>query len=361
MNRQLFINGNAKYPVSTDTLDFIQKQIFLTARLCSLAGSNVIITLATATTDGLVVIDGELLPLLRGTEKSHIQVVETKQSIVAGPQTFQDVRIVRHAEYAYSGTAVSSFTTIQSVVQLMTRIGTVENTYMAESAIRALVQSVQDTLQSGIDTTNRNLSTTTFNLTGLTSRVQTIENNYKTAAQIDDLLAANAQHHLPKGSIVDWYGTCRAAYVPYGFVPCGMFGEDLQNDTQRNSELAAWQSKYHGGITISRTGTNGAFLKITVCCGQEVPDLTDRFIVQAGHNYNLRKTGGRDSVSLTTGEIGLSGIDGRSWSSGGSAASDFKLVKFSGVDTENEFTNFAAGYHENRPPFYALYKLIKVI
>lgn len=389
MNQQLFINGQAKFPVSTEALDFIQNQIFLTARLCSLAGQNVIITPATATTDGLVVINGELLPLLAGTAKQYIQIVETKQSIVAGTQTFTDVRIIRHAQYANSGTPVSQFTTIDNIVRLMQRISAVEGTYMTETDIRSLVQSVRTAL-----------TTTNSNLSSLTTRVQTVENNYKTAAEITELLNANAQHHLPKGSIIDWYGTADFNHIPYGYAPCGCFfagsASQFSPDGAGTQEIAKWKSRY-SNIQIATLAINGGSkigIRIYSCNSQTVPDLTDRFIVQAGGNYSLGNTGGDNEITLTTQQMPQH-IHGRgTWNSKGG----FKVVDQAGGITQTgafvlknrEDSDLKSGGatdnwrvtvdydwaraltgslgtaggsqpHENRPPYFALYKLIKVI
>lgn len=397
MNQQLFINGQAKFPVSTETLDFIQNQIFLTARLCSLAGQNVIITPATATTDGLVVINGELLPLLAGTAKQYIQIVETKQSIVAGTQTFTDVRIIRHAQYANSGTPVSQFTTIDNIVRLMQRISTIEDNYLTETAIRALVQTVQT-----------NLNTTNGNLTSLASKVNTLEATYMTRTAIEDALAANAQHHLPKGSVIDWSHNGYIAYddVPYGYIPCGkvIIGmTNSMNATQLSNELNKWRNHYSDvhitNSTITKKNIDNIFvqynyIQIIKANGVDIPDLTDRFIVQAGHNYSLGNTGGDNEITLTTQQMPQH-IHGRgTWNSQGG----FKVVDLAGgltkagafTEKNRESTNIRASGsddnwrvtveydwakglsgslgtaggsrpHENRPPYYALYKLIKVI
>ena len=389
MNQQLFINGQAKFPVSTEALDFIQQQILLTARLASIAGTNVIITPATTTADGLVVINGELLPLLAGTAKQYIQIIETKQSIVAGTQTFTDVRIIRYAQYANSGTPVSQFTTLDTIVRLMQRITAIEGTYMTETAIRTLVSAVQT-----------NLNTTNSNLTSLTSRVQTIENNYKTAAQITELLNANAQHHLPKGSIIDWYGTADCDHIPYGFVPCGCFfaglASQFASDGAGTREIAKWKAKY-SGIQIGSYPINNASIigiRIYSCNSQTVPNLTDRFIVQAGGSYTLGNTGGDKEVTLTKEQMPQH-IHGRgTWNSQGGfkvvdqAQGITKAGAFSEKNRENTSIkasgssdnwrvtveyDWAQGLtgslgtaggsqpHENRPPYFALYKLIKVI
>ncbi|MBO4689601.1 MAG: hypothetical protein J5621_01870 [Paludibacteraceae bacterium] len=371
MDIQNFKNGNHRFPVSTDALDFMQNQIFLAAKLASIAGTNVIVKPATSSQDGLVIIGGELLPLQKGTAKSYINIVETPESITAGTITFDNVRIRRVAQYATSGYAVSNFTTLDTIVSIMGRVSAIEGSYMTETAIRALVASSQNTLQNAINTTNNNLNTTNSNLNTaiaqhnlLANRVTNIENTYKTAAQIDVLLAANAQHHMPKGSIIDWYGTCRAANVPYGFVPCGIVCKGL-SESAVNAEVTEWRNKYPNNITVSSVYSKGWALKITECNGQVVPDLTNRFIVHAGCDYLLGDTGGKDSVKLTSAQSGqpgsrihtLSQTTGKAYP--GTAANQHDCVNTLTWGTEN--AQDAVSSHENRPPYYALYKLIKVI
>jgi microcystin-dependent protein len=259
----------------------------------------------------------------------------------------------------------------------MQRISAIEGNYLTETAIRQLVTAVQnnlDTTNSNLNTTNSNLNTTNSNLQALRSRVQTIEQSYKTAAEITELLNANAQHHLPKGSIIDWYGTCRAANIPYGFVPCGMFGKDLTTDAQRNNEKAAWEAKYPNSINIVRTGTDGAYLQINACLGQTVPVLTDRFIVQAGHDYLLGASGGVNSVTLTKEQCALpshthpykADYKGNLSDAESATGAIVRRKEHSSNITNATSMNYAkqdtaAQSHENRPPYFALYKLIKVI
>lgn len=275
MNQQNFINGLAKFPVSTETLNFIQEQILLTARLASIAGANVIITPATTTTDGLVVVNGEILPLRKGTAKQYIQVVETKQSIVAGTQTFTDVRITRYAQYANGGTSVSNFTTLDNIVRLMARINAIETTYMTKTDIQSLVQGVET------------------NLASLSTIVKTIENNYKTTTQINELFEASAKHYLPKATVIDWYGAnLTVNTVPEGFVPCGYFA---CSETEEN----LWKKKFSNINTKNKIINGTRYVYICQANGQSVPDLTDRFVVQAGCSYAKGKAEGKPTATLT--------------------------------------------------------------
>ncbi|MGN0832285.1 MAG: hypothetical protein ACI4RD_01385 [Kiritimatiellia bacterium] len=109
--------------------------------------------------------------------------------------------------------------------------------------------------------------------------------------------------------------------------------------------------------------------------GVKTPDLRSRFIVGAGSGYALGATGGKDSVTLTTsqmpshrhyyvGDDQLAYIDSAydcstPWTSttkGYDASS-----KLSG-DSKVYRTNAVGGdqAHENRPPYYALYFIMRV-
>ena len=319
MNTQSFINDGQKFPLSTESLNFIQEQIKLVYGLTDLAGANVIIKDSTATKDGLVIFDGELLPL-KGTHNAYISLVQSKETLSIGDFS-ENVRTLRVAVY---GNRPDS------------------------SAIR----NVPSSSFSGI----------------------------KNILTLMDELKEAKKHHMPKGSIIDWYGECRAANIPYGFVPCGWFGVDLSMDGI-HSELQAWKSKYPNNITIQQTYSDGRRLHISVCNGVAIPDLTDRFIVQAGHTYECGATGGLNKVSLVFKEMpkhrhgneatkngsasGSSDDYTNNYSSwaGGSDDTRYGSNGWSGgtIDQKGDENANKGTAHENRPPYFALYKLIKVI
>ena len=386
MDIQNFKNGNHRFPVSTDALDFMQNQIFLAAKLASIAGTNVIVKPATTSQDGVVIIGGELLPLQKGTAKSYINIVETPESITAGTITFDNVRIRRVAQYATSGYAVSNFTTLDTIVSIMGRVSAIEGSYMTETAIRTLVTSTQNTLQSA--------------LTALTTRVGTIESNYKTAAQINELLDANAKHHLPKCSVIDWYCAGYIAFdkVPDGFVPCGKVIIGKTSDfsaSALSNEHSKWRNKYPGiGLntgTVTKSSVAYAYIQVTQCNSIDIPDLTDRFIIQAGYNYDKFSHGGTDgTVTLEIKnmpshkhDVSLSGNGAHqhsmssAWNETDGGSSPKKITWTKGTDdSTNLYTTSGGGTHSHTisevskgsgeafsvmPPYFALYKLIKVI
>ena len=318
MDRQKFKeNGNNKYPVSTDTLDFMQNQILLASELSALAGGYVIIKNSTSSRDGICIYNGELMPL-KGSPDTNIIPVTQTESITANGEIFRNVRTIKYAQYAPSGGALAS---------------------------------------------------SFWNVTNL----QTLK------SQLDDA----KRHHMPKGSIIDWYGNPLAENVPYGFVPCGMFGKGL-GETTLSGQKSEWEAKYPGSISIRLVYSRGWHLIISQCLGQDVPDLSDKFVVQAGWNYDCGDTGGKDKHVLTLdeipshkhdfisynddyngsggGETGDSGND-KPWlyglshdSCSSSNYTDHKMIHSNLIEP-------AGGgiAHENRPPYFALYKLIKVI
>ena len=249
MNQQNFKNGNAMFPISTDALEFMQQQTFLVARLTELAGPYVIISQPANGKPGLCVFNGELLPLTGDTTASHISVSEVKTDITAHGTTYQDARVTREAVYGTSGAPASSFVVLDNMAAL-------------KSAIANL--------------------TTALNTEGTT----------------------RAQHDVPKGTIIDWYGICKCNQLPYGFVPCGLFFkgnyESFKPGGTGWQEIEKWKAKY-STITIESTTRDGYnfYIYISNCLGQTVPDLTDSYIVQAGSTYGLGSAGGSNTLTLS--------------------------------------------------------------
>ena len=267
MNTANFKNSNSRYPLSTDTLEFMQQQIHLAYGLASLYGENYIIRQSTADTDGLIVIKGELMPL-KGTPAKFITLVIKNTNIEAAGLIFADARIERYAQYT-NATRVDSYKAVYFPV------------------------------------------------------MQPI-----------------AQHLVPKGVINMWSGSPTS--LPYGWALCD--------------------------------GTNGT------------PDLRGRFIV--GYNPNdtdyqtIGLTGGAKLVTLTTSQSGAHAHtatvayrdpDGKSHSNGtthlcsneAATGTDQRglSITSSGSHTHSVTltTQGSNASHENRPPYYTLAYIMKVI
>lgn len=156
-------------------------------------------------------------------------------------------------------------------------------------------------------------------------------------------LSKSEDSSLPSGSIIAWYG--QIADIPSGFALCN--------------------------------GSNGT------------PDLRDRFLVGAGSTYILGATGGSDTVKLTGTQIGNhyhftgwhnNNNTGRFPTTAGtlhnpSFPSGYSIAKwngsggggYSGYDCSgwNMITSLAVSSaaqesHENRPPYFALYFIMKL-
>ena len=309
MNKQNFKNGNAMFPLSTDALDFMQEQNFLVARLTELAGPYVIISQPANGKAGLCVFDGELLPLLGDAAATHIGVTEVKTDITAHGTTYRDARVTREAVYGTSGAPASSFVVLDNMSAL-------------KSAIADLT-------------------------TALTTEANT-----------------RARHDIPKGTIIDWYGTIVVSKMPDCFLPCGKIV--VGSLDQVHTEQTLWQNKMHGGLEFAEGyNGNGYYYRIKSWNGYTIPDLTDRFIVQAGGEYSLGKTGGEKEHKLTVREMPSHSHEVTAYVSGSNGYDKFGIISDRDVTTPKTYTplsdtggNIA---HENRPPFFALYKLIKVI
>lgn len=309
MNKQNFKNGNAMFPISTDALDFMQEQNFLVARLTELAGPYVIISQPANGKAGLCVFDGELLPLTGDTTATHIGVSEVTIDITAHGTTYNAARVTREAIYGTSGAPASTFVVLDNMVTLKSAIADLNAALTSEATTRA-------------------------------------------------------KHDLPKGSIIDWYGNIVVSNMPEGFLPCGQI--TVGSMDQVHTEQNLWRNKLHGGLEFDE-GYNGRgyYYRIKSWNGYAIPDLTDRFIVQAGGAYELGEKGGEKEHKLTVKEMPSHSHEVTAYVSGSNGYDKFGIVADRDVTTPKTYTplsdtggNLA---HENRPPFFALYKLIKVI
>jgi microcystin-dependent protein len=273
-----------KFPLSTEGLDFIQQQILSAAEYAQAAGGNYILSGCAVSgsnvSPGTVIINGELLPFVGGTLQDKVRIVQTKESITAGSETYADAYIRRHVEFgSYAG---------------------------------------------GADTFNW------VDLTAFPTNKFLLENSAtKTALEEVRTLV------MPKGGIIMWSGAI--ADIPAGFVLCD-------------------------GQTVAGYGT--------------VPNLRGKFIVgyyakrdnegQAdadllGDYGSIGNVGGAKQVTLTKEQMpahthGYTSAPSYGSASGNSSPHpDLPLV--------NATTGSAGGDqpHENRPPYYVLAYIIKVV
>lgn len=309
-------NGHNKYPVSTETLELLQQQTKLVAELYRIVGvDDVILKDSTAAEAGIIVRAGEIMPLL-GAPAAYITVREEAESVTFDGETIENARVRRWAEYTSTSYGA--------------------NSKLAYSvSIRAA--------------------------------------GFRTLKEIYDRVIENRKHCSPKGTISDWYGTMSAANMPYGWVPCGKMY--FSSASAREVQKTAWSNKYPEGITFStdnaKEGLPGLRIVSVTANGttMQVPDLTDRFIVAAGNNYDCGATGGENFHTLTVEEMPSHShtLDSVVKSTSGTEAvgdSGSGARAFNEGTQERIYGSGATGNsnaHENRPPYYALYKIMKVI
>ena len=93
--------GQGKYPLSTQTLEFIQQQVMILQLLGYIGGSKYILRQPDGTNTGLVFIDGEVLTLAAKPTPSanirYINVTTKKTDIKADGETYTEARVYRTA------------------------------------------------------------------------------------------------------------------------------------------------------------------------------------------------------------------------------------------------------------------------
>ena len=132
-------NINGRYPLSTQTLDFIQAQILLLQQLGFIGGSKYLLRTPDGTNSGLAFINGELLEIAATPAYSdstkYLIVSEQTSDIVADGDTYTEARKYRSAYLSTSAVGseyytVASFNEFLSNTQLNDKIKQVPQTVL---------------------------------------------------------------------------------------------------------------------------------------------------------------------------------------------------------------------------------------
>lgn len=139
MNRAQYLStapeneGNGRYPLSTQGLNFVQSQIELLQELSKIGGNRYILKQPSGNNTGFIVIDGELLPLSGSTTGKGIKVYQETQDIQADGDTYRAARIIRYARFQSTYTKdtpdlydANAFSVIQTNPELDRRIRELE-------------------------------------------------------------------------------------------------------------------------------------------------------------------------------------------------------------------------------------------
>lgn len=135
-------NGKGRYPLSTDGLEFIQSQIELIYSVAELHGRNYILKGSTAMTEGIIVVEGEMMPL-QGQPNAYIQVKEEYDKLEADGLVFEKARVKRVAQYIASSTGegcyeASLFKKLTTIEEMTTHLMPKGAIVMWSGAIEAI-------------------------------------------------------------------------------------------------------------------------------------------------------------------------------------------------------------------------------
>lgn len=107
MDKINFINQHNNFPVSTYTYDLVQNMVHLAGKLASLGGQNYILSGCTVAgniaSEGLIVINGEILPFKGGEVKNKVTIQVVYESDHYADVTYREAYIHRTAIFSDTG------------------------------------------------------------------------------------------------------------------------------------------------------------------------------------------------------------------------------------------------------------------
>ena len=309
MNTQHFTNNdNQKFPLSTEALAFMQEQIKLAYGLTDLAGQNIIVKQSSATETGLVIYDGELLPLT-GTPSRFITIAQSTEQV--------------NVEGRFTGTVRTTRTAVYAAV-VRQGIGSPGTGSKAASAFTVL-KSIS-TLMSELNEAQR--------------------------------------HHVPTGAIVMWSGAI--ADIPSGWALCN--GQNGTPNLQARFIVGAGSSIVMDNLVGYQyaVGATGGHNKIRLT-ESEMPKHnhdanksdSDQTVSTGNEHTTIPKFGGNGGGSSTISDTTCFEIAGGNGSNGNDiTATNLFNKHHHSLDLKARGGN---DYHENRPLYYALAFIMKII
>lgn len=258
----------------------------------------------------------------------------------------------------------------------------------------------------------KNEATVTYNEVSSSAKIQG-ENWIKTydkkhiitditvGTSYDGMLSHLYRSLVPIGTILPFYGEIADLGSAFGWVPCipiakGSIGATVSSFTS-NELYMAFKELYGNAITFEVVNSAGfSYLRISACRGKTIPDLHGKFltgastfsdatIVQVMH-YEKGATGGENVHQLEVSELPAHnhGDNGGDTISGGGHTHTYKyrentndnttgLTGPRAVSFDSEYTTGGSGNHshtltsvggngshENRPPYHAVYYIMRV-
>ena len=126
MNRINF-TARENFPLSSDTMEMMQQMIGLSANMASLGGSNYILSGCvddgTNVSNGVIVVNGELLLFEGGAKKAKITIQQTSRTLTAFGVEYPEAYVFRTAKFSETGEYNwSDFVQVLTNKQLQQRI-----------------------------------------------------------------------------------------------------------------------------------------------------------------------------------------------------------------------------------------------
>lgn len=295
MNKAEFLQAGG-FPLTTNTLDFIQQSFTLLQELTALAGDKVIVNGCVQTggnvSDGTVILNGELLPFQGGAASASVVLIEEKEEKSFEDGILREVYKNRYVRFGSGGTSWpwADFVRLKDL-----------------KTLRNLPHEVTSSLTDGS-----------------TDKLATA----KAIKDLNDKI--NGVQLVPVGSVIMWSGSL--ASIPEGYALCD--GQNGRPDLRDRFIVGA-------GNEYAIADTGGA-KEVTLTAAQ-MPAHTHLTMANAIATNDTVGAGTQMAKTRTGG--------GRSDANLGGVSNPATVGKSSSVGQDNA--------HENRPPYYALAFIIK--
>ena len=375
VNRIQYAQGG--FPLSIERMEDMQECWALIGQLAQMIGTTVVVSgcevSGTQVASGYVVINGELLPFEGGTAQTYVRVEETTETLeykdgnthpylTRRKAVFSSVATtgaVRWADFLRGADTIQTLQTRVTPAQLNAEVNTINNNYgPAINALQEAIEALGGNVSGQITQQNTNL-VPKYTIIPYGKSI-----NLKQTT-LDGVLGA----------------------IPYGYVPCG----DIQvtRDSSWTAVVAAWNAYLvRLGLSSSLSAGDTANGKgvLSFATRLDLPNLVDRFVVAAGGEYISGDIGGYNKVALEADELpshkhsfkdyyhaeAYDTIKNESYSGASVVRMPGSVTHYGAGKTDDDASAWLAYIHstenaggnvahENRPPYFALLYLIKMI
>lgn len=340
MNRIDFSNPGG-FPLDTDTLDFLQKSYTDPIKeLAKLGGNNYIISGVeddgAKTTDGWVVIDGDIMPFKGDPKQSTVVIVNTSEPVDFENESEREVYFTRYATFGVSLESIP-FASLARMSDLQMQKKRADDLRAEHEAHKEHVVKRTGELQAAHDAHKEHV-------TKRTDELQAAHQAHKVEV-IKKTAELQTAHEALKSHVSDKTSDLKTAH------------ESLQ---YRVAKLEKGQ--FIRGMIMAWSGSIYSIPYGWRLCSY----LADKFILGAGGTCSIGDTGGKKEHTLTVDEMPAhyhrQGSEDEDCNFGGGKPTG---IRHFGAQGYNGFTTNYYDYvhtstvggnkpHPNMPPYYAL-------